>query len=148
MKKRSLEAKLQSKVLAWLKDTGLLYWRQNSGQLHMGQRVINMGPSGLPDIVVILPPGGRFLGIELKSPDGKQNDAQVEMATRMLQTGAVYTVCRSIQEVMDVVCRHVSKERWEDIVRATNVARRVRLDAKNANKRLHRRAVRADSTGA
>lgn len=144
MKKRNLEAKLQSRVLAWLKDTGLLHWRQQSGNLFMGTRRVNMGPAGLPDIVVILPPGGRFLGIELKSPDGKQNESQIDMATRMLQVGAVYTVCRSIQEVMDVVCRHVSKERWEDIVRATNVARRVRLDAKNANKRLHRSAVRAN----
>lgn len=132
------ESKIQSKILAWLRDSGLVYWRQNSGQLWMGNRMVNMGPPGLPDIVVIVPPTGRFLGLEVKSQEGKLRPAQVEMMHALKEAGAAYEVVRSLDDVFVVLGRHLSQNdlvRCHDMVRQAHMAELAALREKRKAKR-------------
>ncbi len=106
------EAVIQKQILAWLKQTGLLHWRQNSGVVFAGNRRILLGEEGLPDIVVIVPPNGRLLGLEVKSAKGKLRPGQVAFKQRCEATGATYKVVRSLSQAMDAVAECVGKELW------------------------------------
>lgn len=107
------EAVIQRQILAWLKESGLLHWRQNSGVVFAGHRRILLGEEGLPDIIVIVPPAGRLLGLEVKSAKGKLRPGQLDFKKRCEATGATYKVVRSLTQAMDAVAEQVGKELWE-----------------------------------
>lgn len=97
------EKEIQRTILEWLRSTSLLHWRQNSGVVFAGHRMILLGEEGLPDIVCIVPPGGRMLGLEVKSSKGKLRPKQIEMAERIREAGGVYRVVRSLEQAKNVV---------------------------------------------
>lgn len=109
-KKRTVpEKEIQAEILKWLTTTGFLFWRQNSGiipvftgrRLRNGKpayRMVKLGEPGLPDIIVIVPPGGRMVGLEVKSATGKLREAQVVFSTRLLDAGGSYHVVRSLAD--------------------------------------------------
>lgn len=63
--------------------------------------------AGWPDILVIhpgrMPKMATALGIELKADAGKMSNAQVAIAGAMREAGAEYVVCRSIDDVVEVL---------------------------------------------
>ncbi len=97
------EAKIQRTILNWLKTTGLLHWRQNSGLLFFGKRRIILGAAGLPDIIVVLPPTGKLVGLEVKSAKGKLRPSQEAMRDRFQATGATYHVVRTLLDAMNAL---------------------------------------------
>lgn len=103
-----LEKFIQRDILKWLEFTGILHWRQNSGALTVGRRLVRMGPNGAPDIVVVVPPSGRFLGLEVKSHKGRLRPAQKAFKADLERSGGIYRVVRSIWEAWTAV-----KEAWE-----------------------------------
>lgn len=109
------ESLIQKQILDWLKETNLLHWRQNSGVVFAGNRRILLGEEGLPDIVVIVPPSGRLLGLEVKSAKGKLRPGQLAFKKRCEATGATYKVVRSLEQAMDAVAEQVGKEVWEQL---------------------------------
>jgi hypothetical protein len=97
-KKAKPEKEIQAEILKYLETTDLLFWRQNSGLLpiptgrktKLGKpvfRMVKLGTEGLPDIIAVLPPSGRFLGLEVKSETGKLRPAQQEFAQKLLASG-------------------------------------------------------------
>ena len=104
---------IQKGILDWLKETHLLHWRQNSGTVFFGNRRINLGEDGLPDIVCIVPPNGRMLGLEVKSAKGTLRPKQRVFRDSMLATGGYYKVVRSLQEAMDAVAQALGEEQWK-----------------------------------
>ena len=58
---------------------------------------------GSPDIVVVLPPIGVLVAIELKMPKGHVSEDQRAWQTKFEREGGQYFVCRSPQEVVDSV---------------------------------------------
>lgn len=107
-KKKVLEKDIQKEILTWLETTGLLYWRQNSGKapiFHNGKiiRMVDMGREGLPDIIVIWPPEGHFVGLEVKKPDGRQSPSQKTMQKLVEKAGGVYKIVRSLEETKSVL---------------------------------------------
>lgn len=92
------ESTIQARILRWLETTGLLHWRQNSGDLFRYGRRITLGPEGIPDIVVVIPPGGTFLGLEVKSAKGVLKKGQKAFRERLTAAGGMYTVVRSLTE--------------------------------------------------
>lgn len=98
------EKYIQRRILDWLKRTDLLHWRQNSGFAFVGgrfpggKRRINMGPKGCPDIIVVIPPGGRFCGLEVKSPQGRVRPDQKVFAEKLTKSGACYYIVRSLDD--------------------------------------------------
>lgn len=65
--------------------------------------MVQLGPAGLPDIIVILPPNGRFLGLEVKSAVGKLRPAQEEFKVKLGAAGGFYKVVRSLDQAMHSV---------------------------------------------
>ena len=97
------EKVIQKRILDWLKGTGLVHWRQNSGWAMMGPRMIRLGPEGLPDVIVIVPPGGQFLGLEIKNNKGRLRPSQVEFAEKLTNAGGIYRVVRSLEQAQNAV---------------------------------------------
>lgn len=101
---------IQASILRWLEQTGLLHWRANSGFVHIHGRRISLGPDGISDVVVIIPPTGRFLGLEIKSAKGKLRPVQEVFRDKVTSVGGHYEVVRSLQEAQNAVAKCIGKE--------------------------------------
>lgn len=103
------EKTIQKEILAWLKANGYLHWRQNSGNIFMPGRMIRLGYAGLPDIVVILAPKGRVIGLEVKSEKGTMRPAQEEFAKQLIAAGGRYAIVRSVEDAAEFLaaCKEV-----------------------------------------
>lgn len=104
------EKSIQKEILDWLESTPLLHWRQNAGSLWLGGKFVRLGPAGLPDIIVIVPPSGRFLGLEVKSKTGKLRPAQEEFRDKLESAGGIYTVVRSLTDAYKAVEKAIQME--------------------------------------
>lgn len=62
-------------------------------------RMVRFNPPGTPDIVGLIAPEGRFVGIEVKTATGKQRPEQVTMQRVIEGWGGVYCLARSIDDV-------------------------------------------------
>lgn len=111
------EKVIQAAILKYLETTGLLYWRQNSGVIpiptgrrnRFGRpvfRLVKLGTSGLPDIISVLPPAGRLLGLEVKSATGRLRPAQMVFRDQLVASGGAYVVVRSVDDAKEAV------EKW------------------------------------
>jgi hypothetical protein len=107
------EKYIQADILDWLKETELLHWRQNSGVVFAGNRCIKLGEEGLPDIVVVVPPGGKLLGLEVKSESGKLRPAQRAFRDKLEAVGGSYHVVRALTEAQNAVAASLGDERWK-----------------------------------
>lgn len=102
------EKVIQREILKWLEKTNILHWRQNSGALFVGTpgkggRLVTLGTAGLPDIILVVPPGGRFVGLEVKSAIGSLRPAQKEFQKKLESAGGSYHVVRSLLDAKAVV---------------------------------------------
>lgn len=104
------EKVIQKQILRWLGTTGLLHWRQNSGKVPVRGRMIRLGPDGISDIVVIVPPNGRMLGLEVKSARGVLRKAQRLFRARLEASGGIYMVVRSVPEAMGAVAQAIGTQ--------------------------------------
>jgi hypothetical protein len=106
------ESVIQADILRWLKSTGLMFWRSNSGSLFLRGRHINLGPLGCADISLVVPPSGRFVGLEVKSAKGKVRKDQITYAEGLTKQGGAYFIVRSVQDAKDAVAQVIGEERW------------------------------------
>jgi hypothetical protein len=58
----------------------------------------------MPDAFVFH--GGRAIGIEFKTETGKQSLVQINMSYKLMNAGIPVYVCRSIEEVYDILINH------------------------------------------
>ncbi|WP_316979211.1 hypothetical protein [Shumkonia mesophila] len=118
------EIDIQKRVLLALSQAGLLVWDHPTGSAlspdilrHVVQenwvgrrladvlkpgrdyRRIAYGLDGSSDLVGILP-GGRFLGCEIKTPDGTQQPNQKKFEAAVNRVGGIYIVARSPDEAL------------------------------------------------
>jgi hypothetical protein len=98
------ESVLLRQVLALLQARRVPHWRNNVGAAWFrgprGRvRVVRFGVAGLPDVFAVLPPAGRLLGLELKSPQGRQTAAQRAVAVALTAAGALCAVVRDVREL-------------------------------------------------
>jgi hypothetical protein len=64
--------------------------------------------AGASDLVLLVPnTKGQILCIEMKTEKGKQSESQKEFQRSIENVGNKYTVCRSIEEFMNVVNKHL-----------------------------------------
>ena len=54
---------------------------------------------GVPDIILVKQPSGRFVGLEVKTTRGKLSPEQIEFQKGSEKAGGVYFVVRSIDDV-------------------------------------------------
>ena len=107
------ESIIQADILRWLKTTGLLFWRSNSGSLFLRGRHINLGPLGCADISVVVPPLGRFVGLEVKSAKGKVRKDQVTYAAGLTAQGGLYFIVRSVEDAKNAIAQALGEALWK-----------------------------------
>jgi len=73
------------------------FWRCNNLAVP-GRSLPLFAIKGVPDI--ILCSEGRFYGIECKAPTGVMSEHQKEFQQRLTQSGGVYILAKSVDEVM------------------------------------------------
>lgn len=77
-------------------------WRQSSGTFREGERYIQAGPKGMPDICGVLI-GGKALFIEVKRPGGKLDPLQFERLGRFRAIGAIAGMATSVEEALALI---------------------------------------------
>ena len=97
------ESVIQAAILRWLKTTGLMFWRSNSGSLFLHGRHVNLGPLGCADISLVLPTHGTFVGLEVKSAKGSVRKEQLIYAKALTDTGGRYFIVRSVEDAKNAV---------------------------------------------
>lgn len=97
------EAFIQAEILAWLRSTGLMHWRSNSGSLFLHGRHINLGPLGCADISIVMPPHGTFVGLEVKSARGAIRPDQITYAKGLTDQGGKYYIVRTLVDAQNAV---------------------------------------------
>ncbi len=108
------ESAIQADILTYLESTGLLYWRQNSGTLFFGKgrnrRKVRLGEKGLPDVIVVIPPDGRFLGLEVKSARGVWRPTQKDFCRKLQNAGGAYYVVRTLEQAVGALNQTLYEE--------------------------------------
>lgn len=107
------ESVTQAAILKWLKSTGLMFWRSNSGSLFLRGRHINLGPLGCADISVVVPPAGRFVGLEVKSAKGRIRGDQLTYSEYLTKQGGAYFIVRSVQDAKDAIAQVMGEAAWK-----------------------------------
>lgn len=104
------EAFIQAEILAWLRTTGLMHWRSNSGSLFLHGRHINLGPLGCADISLVLPTHGTFVGMEVKSAKGAIRPDQITYAKGLTDQGGKYYIVRSLEDAKNAVAECLGEQ--------------------------------------
>ncbi len=106
------ESVIQADIMRWLKTTGLMFWRSNSGSLFLRGRHINLGPLGCADISLVLPVHGTFVGLEVKSAKGRIRKDQITYAAFLTSQGGKYFIVRSVEDAKNAVAECLGEEQW------------------------------------
>lgn len=96
------ESDIQRAIIEFLAFKRIFHYRNNSGAFKRDDgHFYRFGAKGSPDIVCVLE--GRFIGIEVKGPTGRQSDDQIEFQRRLEEAGGRYILARSIDDVMNAL---------------------------------------------
>ena len=104
---KPLEKDIQKQCLLWLKLTGCLPIRVNSGAFggeYKGKkRFVRMNSEpGCSDILAVLP-DGRFLAAECKRPGGKATPEQLSFLDAVRKRGGLGVVVSSVDELVNAL---------------------------------------------
>jgi hypothetical protein len=96
------EREIVKACLDLLEIKNIFHYRQNSGALvheYNGKKYFTrFGATGAPDIVAVI--NGKYVGIEVKVPKGKQSEGQKEFEGRLKKAGGDYWLIRSVEELL------------------------------------------------
>ena len=93
------EREIQKAILIYLRVRGCLVAVTDAGAAYRaGSFGADTVPAGWPDITGLLP-DGRFIGVECKSPGGRQSPAQTQMEAEIRRRNGIYVLARSIDDV-------------------------------------------------
>jgi hypothetical protein len=73
-------------------------WRNNTGAVRVGRRLIRFGEVGAADILGVLP-GGRLLAVECKRPGNRATAAQAAWLAMIAEGGALALVVVSVEDL-------------------------------------------------
>lgn len=114
---RHLEDDLQETIVRWFDIAypslkKCLVCVPNGGKRNAieAARLKRMGVrAGFPDLIFIKPNKTYpYMGIELKTPKGRQSDFQKQYETYFSQLGAKYVVVRSVDEFIEVIQEYLN----------------------------------------
>jgi len=93
------EGRIKAGCLQYLKKRGFFAWNNPSGATRIApDRWVHFGRKGSSDIIGCLP-GGRFLAIEVKAPDGRLSPEQKEFLEKIRGLGGVALLVRGWREL-------------------------------------------------
>jgi len=104
------EAQIERSICDYLRIKGFFFYKQPNSGFFSG-KVINGSTMigsfrkhsspyvkrGVPDIMVVI--NGRIIGLEVKSPSGRQSQDQIDFQREWEKAGARYFLVRSIEDV-------------------------------------------------
>lgn len=96
----SAERDIKREILDALHAAGIIAFRVQSGKVKVRGGWMHLAPEGTPDIVAIVPPHGRFLGLEVKTDDGTERPGQLDFAKGARRHGAAVCTVRSPVEAI------------------------------------------------
>jgi len=105
-KYRGKEAPVQKQVIDYLKLRRLHPMRINAGMLPDATgRPVRMAPTGTSDVILVMPPRGRFFAVEVKAPGLVKNltDAQRTFLESVRNSGGIGIVVDDVKTVERVV---------------------------------------------
>jgi hypothetical protein len=94
------EADLQRQILDYLALKRIFHYRNNSGGFRDShQHFYRFGALGSPAIICVI--NGRYIGIEVKAPRGRQNDNQIEFQRQLEKAGGKYILVYNLDDVVN-----------------------------------------------
>jgi hypothetical protein len=99
------ESALQDKIRLALGSTpGLVLWRNNCG--YDGERRVRygVGSPGGADLIGVF--NGRFVAVEIKTPQGRQSGDQRRFQSLVESKGGEYVILRSIDDALAWINGH------------------------------------------
>jgi hypothetical protein len=98
-KLKILERDIQATIIDYLHTVdGLYFFRSGSGAIVTKDRYFKTGKPGCPDITCCY--NGKFIGIEVKTPTGKQSEVQKQNSIDIDKAGGYYLLVRSLKELI------------------------------------------------
>jgi hypothetical protein len=93
------ENKVKTEVMRYLKIRHIYCWSNPSGAVRIrSNKFMSFGKKGSADIIGLLP-GGKFLAVETKAPDGRLSPEQREFLEAVTQQGGLAVIARSYRDV-------------------------------------------------
>ena len=92
------QLKIQKEIIDYCKLRGAIVFRMNAGSAKYN---IKLAPKGTPDLLVVME--SRSFWIEIKTPKGKVKPDQEKMHTDLREKGQRVYVCRSVEELIEVI---------------------------------------------
>ena len=86
------------KILNFLFERQVFAWRNSVGAFRTEHGYYQMGKAGSPDIMAILPPLGKFLGIEIKTGKDSLRDEQIGFIKNTERMGAQVLVVKDFED--------------------------------------------------
>ena len=104
--KKSQTNETTNAILDFLFRNGIFCFRQNSGGIPLFRDGILTGfrpggKIGQPDIVGILPPNGKYLGIEIKTGKDKCSEVQLAFHSTARKLGAICLVVKDFPDFLN-----------------------------------------------
>lgn len=99
------ESSIVSAICEYLEIKHHFFWRQNTGGMYSSKggfyrKLPKHSLKGVPDIIAVI--NGRFVGLEVKRPSGRQSPGQKEFQEKVTKAGGSYHIVRSIYDVMEL----------------------------------------------
>jgi len=96
------EAEIQLQIEQAFDRMGVLYIRHNPARFSsFGRRKLKDDERGVPDLVLCV--GGRFIGMEVKTPEGRVSEDQKRFEQRTEAAGGRYVVVTSVEEAIKAI---------------------------------------------
>jgi hypothetical protein len=101
------EGRLLRKILKALRqEPDVLVWRNTTGVTeHDGRRVTYGLALGSSDLIGLLGPQGRFVALEVKTPEGRVSEHQARFLARVREHGGIAAVVRSVDDARATIGR-------------------------------------------
>lgn len=101
--REKLETEIQREIIEYLQLMNCLVYRNNTGAKKVGGRLIRFGEPGAPDIIAIVPPLGRYVGLEVKRDKKKLSTEQRYYQNRVRELGGIYERVTCVDDVKRIL---------------------------------------------
>lgn len=113
------ETAIQRRIMLALSDAGCTVWRNETAGAWMGKQIHRQGDQvtltnarmmtfglcvGSADVIGISP-GGRFLAVEVKTPNGRPTKEQLRFVEAVKNAGGIAGIARSVEEALELIAQ-------------------------------------------